>query len=301
MTEIETIREGVHRVVVPFAGADLISATNCFVIVDAESGVHLVDPGSPQEVSDAALRAGLAGLGLSIDDVRSVTATHAHHDHIGWASRAPGDVAIGVGRRERATLRHPFSVAVTEEVLDRWGVPDEHRAELAPPPAAASNPTEPTLLLDDGDLLDVPGHTVRVIATPGHTAGSISLAVGGDLVLTGDSVLPGLNPGLGMGGFDDGDDVIGLALDSLDRLAARGAVDVGPGHGDVFPDLAARAGVLADRHRARAAEIAAIAGTNSIWETATRVRWTGGWEGVRGYLRVSALWQTELHLRRLTG
>ena len=33
--------------------------------------------------------------------------------------------------------------------------------------------------------------------------------------------------------------------------------------------------------------------------SATRVAWTGGWENLRGFVRISALSQTELHLRHL--
>jgi glyoxylase-like metal-dependent hydrolase (beta-lactamase superfamily II) len=300
--DIEDLGDGVHRVVVPFEGAALIDSTDCYVVADDEGGLLLVDPGSRQDVSDRALRVALSELGRSVDDVRTIVATHAHHDHVGWATRAPASATLAVGRREVATLARPFSVVVTPGLLDRWGVPADERADLVEPPAAAAlDVLVPGRLLDDGDRLDVPGHDVRVIATPGHTAGSISLDVDGRLVLTGDAVLPQVNPGLGMGGFDEADDVIGTALASLDRLAARGAVICGPGHGRPFADLRARSEEIAARHLARADEVARLAETHGagVWDVASRMTWTGGWEGVRGYLRISALRQTELHLRRL--
>lgn len=293
---------GIRRIDVPVPRPGLITGTNCYVI-EAADGVHLVDPGWADPGSRAALVAGLAAAGHSLADIRSIVVTHSHLDHLGLAItlRSEGIGPLVVARREQSSLASPSRISADDATLDRWGVPPEERAELPRPAEEPAESIAPDVLLDDGDRLDIPGFDIRALVTPGHTAGSLCLLVDGRLALTGDTVLPGINPGLGLGGFADDDDPIGAALDSLDRLVALGELDVAPGHGEPFAGLATRAGELAARHRRRSAEIAELrdSGADSVWAIASRVGWTGGWGAVRGYLRVSALHQTELHLRHL--
>ena len=90
--------------------------------------------------------------------------------------------------------------------------------------------------LGDGDVVDVDGLEVRVVATPGHTADSLSFLVPAEgAVLTGDTVL-----GRGTTVVAHPDGRLGAYLDSLDRLhalaAERGLVAIWPGHGPVIDD-----------------------------------------------------------------
>src|SRR5690606_12178234 len=86
---------------------------------------------------------------------------------------------------------------------DRWGVPVEERAALgaAPRRRNARPGFSADIRVGAGDVLDLPGHDLVVIPTPGHTSGHIGLADRSTgLVFTGDHVLPGVNPGIGLGG-----------------------------------------------------------------------------------------------------
>jgi len=90
--------------------------------------------------------------------------------------------------------------------------------------------------LGDGDVVEVDGLEVRVVATPGHTADSLSfLLPAEDAVLTGDTVL-----GRGTTVVAHPDGQLGAYLDSLDRLHAlaseRGLAAIWPGHGPVIDD-----------------------------------------------------------------
>ncbi|MGU3497758.1 MBL fold metallo-hydrolase [Mycobacterium sp. C31M] len=83
--------------------------------------------------------------------------------------------------------------------------------------------------LTDGEVIDAAGLRIKVLATPGHTADSLSFLVD-DAVLTADTVL-----GRGTTVIDDEDGSLAAYLESLRRLQGLGQRRVLPGHG---PDLA---------------------------------------------------------------
>ena len=88
----------------------------------------------------------------------------------------------------------------------------------------------------DGDVVSVDGLEVHVVATPGHTADSLSFLLPAEgALLTGDTVL-----GRGTTVVAHPDGQLGAYLDSLDRLHAlasdREATSIWPGHGPVIDD-----------------------------------------------------------------
>ncbi|WP_059016530.1 MBL fold metallo-hydrolase [Mycobacterium sp. M26] len=87
--------------------------------------------------------------------------------------------------------------------------------------------------LTDGEVIDAAGLKITVMATPGHTADSLSFLVDG-AVLTADTVL-----GRGTTVIDDEDGSLTDYLESLRRLQGLGSLRVLPGHGPELDDLAA--------------------------------------------------------------
>ncbi len=90
--------------------------------------------------------------------------------------------------------------------------------------------------LAGGDVVEVDGLEVRVVATPGHTADSLSFVLPAErAVLTGDTVL---GRGTTVVAHPDGE--LGAYLDSLDRLHALAEqheiATIWPGHGPVIDD-----------------------------------------------------------------
>jgi len=90
--------------------------------------------------------------------------------------------------------------------------------------------------LGDGDVVAFDDLEIRVVATPGHTADSLSFWLPSEgAVLTGDTVL-----GRGTTVVAHPDGQLGAYLDSLDRLhalaAARELTAIWPGHGPVIDD-----------------------------------------------------------------
>lgn len=302
----ERVAEGTWLVELPLPERGVVETTNGVLFADDAGGVHLVDPGWDTPDNAARLEAGLADAGFTLADVRTITATHLHPDHLGLATRlrAEHGIPIVLHRLENEALARPL-YPEPEATIARWGVPPEYVDEVRSSAVPRSQPRDLAgdLLVEHGDLLPIPGRVVRVVHTPGHTAGSICLHdEEAGMLLTGDHVLPIVNPGLGLGGFTDDDDPLGLALAAYDLMADYDDAEVLPGHGARFHGVAARATQIAERHRRRSAEIGAIAGADpdaTVWAIATRVSWTGGWEALTGFLRLSALAQTEMHLRHL--
>lgn len=87
--------------------------------------------------------------------------------------------------------------------------------------------------LTDGEVIDAAGLRITVLATPGHTADSLSFLVD-DAVLTADTVL-----GRGTTVIDDEDGSLTQYLESLRRLQGLGRRTVLPGHGPDLDDLEA--------------------------------------------------------------
>jgi glyoxylase-like metal-dependent hydrolase (beta-lactamase superfamily II) len=85
--------------------------------------------------------------------------------------------------------------------------------------------------LTDGEVIDAAGLRITVMATPGHTADSVSFLLD-DAVLTADTVL-----GRGTTVIDKEDGSLRDYLESLQRLRGLGNRAVLPGHGPDLDDL----------------------------------------------------------------
>ncbi|KQY62675.1 MBL fold metallo-hydrolase [Nocardioides sp. Root151] len=111
--------------------------------------------------------------------------------------------------------------------------------------------------LGDGDVVAVDGLEVHVVATPGHTADSLSFLVPAEgAVLTGDTVL-----GRGTTVVAHPDGQLGAYLDSLDRLhrlaAEHSITSIWPGHGPVIDDALAALDFYLAHRRERLAQVEA--------------------------------------------
>jgi glyoxylase-like metal-dependent hydrolase (beta-lactamase superfamily II) len=155
---------------------------NIFVLVDDDGQVSLVDTGTKGATKRTL--AGLAAMGRSISDVTRIVLTHAHGDHAGGAAKA-------------AELSGaPVSIHQTDAPWARQG-----QSPPRDPSTAAgrfftrmSKPGKdfPALLvgeeLTDGQILPIAGG-LRVVHTPGHTAGHVSLLhQNTGVLITGDSI-----------------------------------------------------------------------------------------------------------------
>lgn len=278
-----------------------------------DDGVHLIDPGWDGPENLERIERALVVAGRSVSDIRTIVVTHHHPDHLGLAERVRSLVGARVvmsatERRVLATVTDPTArdPQAYRDTLERWGVPAGRREELVASFARPSltGDVEPDTLLDDGDVLDLAGRRLEVIATPGHTSGHICLADrDARLLFTGDHVLPRIYSGVGIGVLD-GSEPMGDLLASLDRLAEFDDFTVLPGHEFRFTGLASRRAGIAAHHLRRTREVAALVaelGDSPVWTYASRLTWTSGWHGLDGFWLHSALRQTEMHLELARG
>lgn len=172
---VVTLAPGVHRI--PTMG-DFI---NSYAFVDDDGSVTLVDCGLKR--APAKIVRALATIGKHPRDVQRILLTHAHFDHAGGAATMVADTsASGVEVHAadagfvRTGTRVPGDMTTTSgRIFARapWG---DFRAT----PVAQE--------LVDGQVLDVAGG-LRIIHTPGHTPGHISLLhPGSGVLITGDSI-----------------------------------------------------------------------------------------------------------------
>ena len=167
---------GVVRI--PTLGA---ASINSYAFVEDDGSVTLVDCGLKR--APARIVAGLRAIGRHPGDVRRIVLTHAHADHAGGAA----DLAARTGA--------PVAAHETDaEYVERGEIPPYDPSLRAgrlmtrlsrggfPPVAVGER-------LTDGQVLDVAGG-LRVVATPGHTPGHISLLHEPTATLiTGDAVI----------------------------------------------------------------------------------------------------------------
>ena len=159
------LADGVWRI--PTSVGDLVNAV---AIRDEEGSVTLVDPGLRLGFARRRLRAGLHAIGAAPADVRRVVVTHAHTDHVGGLAALVEQSGAEVHAHER------------EAVYLRDGrTPRMRRGRPSSFPAVTV--AEEFL---DGTLL--PGG-LRVVHTPGHTPGHVSLRhEPTGLLITGDAL-----------------------------------------------------------------------------------------------------------------
>ena len=170
--------------------------TNCYLLCDeTEKLCAVIDPGGDADRVAAAVE----GSGCA---PCAILLTHGHYDHTGGVAELRAkwpDVPVYLNRRDQYEG-------------------DAYLQQLFPPVPGARD-------YDEGDTIQVGGLTVDVMATPGHSEGSVTLRCG-DVLLCGDTLFAG---SCGRTDFPGGS--VKKIMASLKRLGSlEGDLQVYPGH-----------------------------------------------------------------------
>ncbi|HEX5903994.1 MAG TPA: MBL fold metallo-hydrolase [Actinomycetota bacterium] len=170
--EHETVGDGIVRIIEP--NVDPFLQANLYLVRGRDRDV-LIDAGL-----------GLASLTDELPELfqRRVlaVATHRHFDHVGGL-REFGAVAVHRADAEAVASGEIFASLVIEdyppEELSGYEPPQTLLTALPyegfEPAAYRVEPVMPTVLLDEGDVLDLGERKLEVLHLPGHTPGEIGL------------------------------------------------------------------------------------------------------------------------------
>ncbi len=307
LPEPEEVAPDVWAIAAPIPMGQL-THTLSYVLRDGLGRVHLIDPGWDSDENLTILAATLVTLGFRLDQLASTISTHHHPDHLGIAARLRreygGEVLLSAV--EVDVLRHETEAAESlrsdySRTLDRWGVPRERWMELKGSfdRPILTGPVTPDRALVDGEVIDIPGHRLEVVGTPGHSGGHICLVDRDRRILySGDHVLPHIFSGIGIGSLP-GTDPLADYYFSLTRISEFDDFEVLPGHEFRFTGLRERSETIAAHHLQRTDEVRELSrglGNAKVWTYAENMTWTGGFDSLSRFNLHSALRQTEMHL-----
>ncbi len=200
--------------------------TNCFVLQD--KGTILIDAGGPKQA--AKFKKELDKASIKPEDIQLILITHGHFDHIGSADEIKKMTGAKLamheaekGNLERGEVQFPPGVTGWGRFL--MSILNRLKSMIKFPSS-----TVDIVLRDEEISLEEYGIAGRVIPTPGHSAGSVTVLLDSGDAFVGDMAMNGLpmrfGPGLPIFAVD-----LPQLKESWKALLDRGAKTIYLSHG----------------------------------------------------------------------
>jgi glyoxylase-like metal-dependent hydrolase (beta-lactamase superfamily II) len=215
-----------------------LGVDHAYLLVNGGSAI-LVDGGAPGEL--LRFTEGMERAGLSARAIRLVVITHGHWDHVGTAAdiRRLTMAPLAMHAREREWLERGEKVMPPSVGVRGWLMAQMLNRGVVPWVLVPPSPVD-VVLTDQGLSLRPFGIPGRVVSTPGHSRGSVTVLLESGDAFVGDMAMNALP-------MTNGPDLPIFAedMDQLKRswreLLAAGAKTIYPAHGDPFPAAHMRA------------------------------------------------------------
>ncbi|OZB91177.1 MBL fold metallo-hydrolase [Paenibacillus sp. XY044] len=247
-------------------------------LLQGPSGYTVIDPGPRTAENEASWNKVMGELGISFGNIESVVLTHHHPDHLGlagWFQEKAGCFVRMSARAEEEMQRMWGEASTMNDELPRLfrqhGMPEAWTSQL---PAHLESffpqvaPLPETVLLTEGEALEMGGRRWMPIETWGHAPGHISLLhEESGVILCGDAVLPQISPNVSLLPGSDPEPLHSF-LSGLRKLQDFRISRAFPGHRNPFEHVEARLAALLQHHEERLARVLELiqAGTATGFE-----------------------------------
>jgi len=212
---------------------------HCYLIQD--KGTIMVDGGAPKKAKE--FTKAIEKIGIKTHDIQLIVITHGHWDHIGSAKEIKKltGAKIALHHLEKEWLEKslkPMPPGVTT-----WGHILSKIVTMFLPFISIPGTNVDIVIGNEGILLDEYGIPGKVIHTPGHSSGSVSILLKTGEAFVGDMAMNKFplrfSPGLPI----FAEDSVKLN-ESWKSLLDQGAKMIYPSHGEPFPADIIRKAIL---------------------------------------------------------
>ncbi len=166
--------------------SSILSGRSNAYLIGTRTGNILVDTG--ESGAYRRLSRNINGSAAPGGSLQLLILTHTHYDHCQNAARIKQqeNCPILMSRREAKYVQKgytplPRGTSLISHMLTLLG-------NQIGPPQFGYKPFAPDILMEEEYTLEEPGPGVRVISTPGHTIGSISVIVNEEIAIVGDAM-----------------------------------------------------------------------------------------------------------------
>jgi len=245
--------KNIYPLAIPFPNNSYLLSANVYAL--GRRSVTLIDTGPklPGTFSLLVNRLRLAGIKMAA--IERIILTHGHIDHFGLAVEIqkaaghPVEFLIHADDRwksARANLRARMWGRETDNFMAMAGVPEnavetaKHRFEYF---RTMCDPLDDVSIMREGDEVSGDGYRLKIIHTPGHTAGSCCIYESGHKILfSGDHIIKHITPNplvelKLLNSKDPSYKSLRAYMTSLDKLTELDVQYVFPGHGEHVDNL----------------------------------------------------------------